>query len=401
VENESMGQFSSVVTIRGVHGVRMRVLHPLFLAFVTAILFSRGGARADEVAWLTGKSLQQRLNAPVTVSWTNTPVAQALRSLSTAQRVAILVDRRIDPDAPIDLAVSSEPLRDVLGKIASLLSAGYTQFGPVAYFGPLETAKKLRTVAALRLEDVRRLPKQRLDEMLRLQALAWPDLAEPGELLKRLAQAADVQLRGADALPHDLWRSADLPMLSWIDRVTLLLAQFDLTFQIAAGGSEVRVTPLPRNVALVRTYDVPRQAAKLARRWAEELPGATITSEAKGIRLEGRLEDHELVALRLRGTPRQRTAVVAGREMYQLNVEDAALAQVVEQLATRLKLKVTWDRASIDAAGISVDQLITVHVKDVDLDELLKAVFEGTDLSFRRADGAVTIAPAGPAAGKP
>ena len=136
------------------------------------------------------------------------------------------------------------------------------------------------------------------------------------------------------------------------------------------------MAPLPRNVTLVRTYNAPRQASALARRWAAELPGAKISSEANRIRLEGRLEDHEFAELRLRGAPRQRTAVVPGREVYQLNVEDAALAQVVEQLAARLKLKVTWDRAAIDAAGISVDQLITVHVKDAGLDDLLKAVFD-------------------------
>ncbi len=356
---------------------------------------------ADEVAWLTGKSLAQRLDDPVTVSWINTPVARALHSLSTAQQVAILIDRRIDPDAPINLAVSGEPLGDVLRKIASLLSAGYTQFGPVAYFGPPEVAKNLRTVAQIRLEEAGRLPKQQRDELLKLQSLTWPDLAEPRELLQQLAQGANVQMSGIDALPHDLWRAADLPMLSWIDRVTLLLAQFDLTFQIAGDGGDLRVTPLPRNVTLVRTYNAPRQASALARRWAAGTPRREDLERGQSNSPRGASRRSRA----RRASPTRRTQAAdrrgAGSRGVSIERRRRRVAQVVEQLAARLKLKVTWDRAAIDAAGISVDQLITVHVKDAGLDDLLKAVFDRTGLSFRRTDGAVTVVPAGLAAGKP
>jgi len=66
---------------------------------------------------------------------------------------------------------------------------------------------------------------------------------------------------------------------------------------------------------------------------------------------------------------------------------------VVAQLARRLSFEVEWDRAAIDGAGIAVKQLISVKVTNASLDELLEAVFAGTELSFRRTDRAVVIRP--------
>ena len=115
--------------------------------------------------WLTGAALEKQLDTPVSVSWTNTPAARALHSLSTAQHVAVVLDRRFDPDQSISLTLGREPLADGLRKIADQLQAGYCQLGPVAYLGPYDVAQRLRTLAALRLEDVKSLPKPRLREV--------------------------------------------------------------------------------------------------------------------------------------------------------------------------------------------------------------------------------------------
>jgi hypothetical protein len=64
-------------------------------------------------------------------------------------------------------------------------------------------------------------------------------------------------------------------------------------------------------------------------------------------------------------------------------------------LAGRLGLEFTWDRAAIDQAGVLVDQLISVKVKDASLDELLSAVFTGTGLSYERRESTVRIVLAG------
>ncbi len=348
---------------------------------------------APNASWLTGAQLVQKLAEPATFSWTNAPAQRVLANLSDTQHVAILLDRRIDPQQHVTLATTNEPLGDVLGELANRLSGGYCQFGPLAYIGPVETAEKLRTLAALRLEDVKRLDKERVRELLRLRAWNWDDLAEPRQLMEDLARQADVELIDEGRIPHDLWRGADLPPLSWIDRVTLLAAQFDLTFRLEGGGHRVRFTPLPAHLAIVRTYAVGGNAQALAARWARQLPEARVTAAGSEIRVEGRLEDHELAARRFQSTPQRRTTVTPGEQRFQFAVENAALDAVVAQLAERLDLDVQWDSDAIEAAGVATDQLITVRVKDATLDDLLRAIFQDTSLSFERTDKAVAIRP--------
>ncbi len=359
-------------------------------------LFVASAAGADSGGWVTGVTLEQQLAVPVTVSWTNAPLRRALASFSTAQHLAIVLDRRIDPDQPIELALSQEPLASGLEKIARRLGLGYCQLGPVAYFGPPDMARRLRTLAALRLEEIRPLPPAESRKFLQLRSWHWDELAQPRQLLDALAEEAGVKIVGAEKIPHDLWPAADLPPLTWVDRLSLLAAQFELTFRVAPDGRQVELVPAPANVALSRTYRAGRDAKAVAKRWAQAVPGARVVVEGNTIRLTGRLEEHELVERRLRATPTQRTTVTAGKEVYQLSVENAALAPVVEQLAERLRLELQWDRPAIDAAGIAVDQLITVKVKDASLDELLRAVLAGTGLTFRRQDRAVSIYPAEP-----
>ena len=348
---------------------------------------------ADPTSWATGSDLKRQLATPLSVSWDNTPLDRALASLSQAQHIAIVRDRRVDPGQPLKLAIDGEPLSEALAKIARHLRIGYCQFGPVAYFGPPATARRLRTLAALRLEDARKLPPPTLRKLLTMKNSRWEKLFKPRELALRLADEAGVKLIDPERIAHDLWPAADLPPLSWIDRLTLLAAQFDLTFRFTDGGRGVELADVPERVVLSRTYLGGRDAQALARRWAQELPEATIAATGNRIRVDAPLENHEHLEAALRGQPTRRTTVTAGERAYQLSVEKAALDKVVAQLAKQLDLEFRWDRPAIDAAGIAVDQLVSVKIAEASLDELLAAVLAGTGLAPERTGRTVTIRP--------
>lgn len=351
-------------------------------------------AAAEPGGFVAGTTLEQQLSSVVSISWSNIPLAQALKSLSVSQHLAIVLDRRIDPQQPIQLTLSQEPLQTILQRIGQHLKLGYCQLGPVAYFGPPLAARRLRTLAALRLEEVRPLGAAGSRKLLVLRTSHWDDLAEPRRLLSDLAEEAGVKIIGAEKIPHDLWPAADLPPLTWIDRLTLLAAQFDLAFRIDKSGQEVELLSMPARPVLSRTYQAGRDGNTLLKRWAKALPHAQLALEGNKIRLDGLLEDHELVEHRLRGTPTQRTTVTAGKEVYQLSIQNTALDQVVRQLGQRLNLEFQWDRAAIDTAGITIEQLISVKVQNASLDELMRAVLQGTGLTFRRKDRAISIYPA-------
>ena len=107
--------------------------------------------------WKTGGELKQQLASRVSLGWENAPLARALASVAKSQQIAILRDRRIDPGLPLTWSAKQQPLSSVLQGIADHLKIGYTQLGPLAYFGPPSTTERLRTVAALRLQEVRQL----------------------------------------------------------------------------------------------------------------------------------------------------------------------------------------------------------------------------------------------------
>ncbi len=271
--------------------------------------------QTSPVPWATDSRLREQLTAPASVSWSNTALSQALASLGAAQHVAVVLDRRVDADQLISITLPPEPLGDLLEKIGSQLHLGYSQFGPVAYFGPRPSAQRLRTLAAMRIEEVRGLPTASVRKFLQMRASHWDDLAEPRQLLAQLAEEADVEVTGTERIPHDLWRAADLPQLTWIDRLTLLTTQFDLTFQWDKTGKRIELVPVPENVFLTRTYPTGQQGQALATRWARVVPAARVTVEGAKIKVEGLLEDHERIEQRLGGTPTQRTVVNAGKEV--------------------------------------------------------------------------------------
>ena len=107
----------------------------LLIALCAAVSLSNARA-AESDAWATGAAIGQQLAVPVSISWTNLPLARALKSLGTAQHMAVVLDRRVDPERPITLAIDQEPLREALEKIARHLALGYCQFGPVALLWP-------------------------------------------------------------------------------------------------------------------------------------------------------------------------------------------------------------------------------------------------------------------------
>jgi hypothetical protein len=303
-------------------------------------------AAASDPAWVTGLALTRQLAAPVGVVWAKVPLATATGGLSRAEHVAAILDRRVDPDQRVDLTLSSVPLGTALEKIAASRQLGVTFLGPVAYFAPPEAAARLRTIAAARAKEIRRLPPAIARRLLRSGPLAWADFSAPQDLLTELGRQGGVEIAGLERVPHDLWAAADLPPLSWSDRVTLIVHQFDLTFEVARDGSSIHLVPLPQ-----------------------------ATAEEK----------------RVRPLPRAVGQPAAEVRLSRLAVHEKPLGPVLEQLAQRLQFELCIDRSALEAAGISLDQRVSVEVEGTTLDEALAQLLRKTPLTFRHRGNVVEV----------
>ena len=382
--------------------VRFKTLPTLIAAVLvcTAVQSVPVWASDAPTTWLTGEKLRTQLEQKVSITWSSrsgVPLRQALVHLSQSQQVAILLDRRVDPDQKIEFTSDDATLDATLKLIASKLSIGVGQVGSVIYFGPEATARKIRTLAALRHEEAKQLPSDAWAEFVRLRPWRWNDLAMPRDLLATLAAQCRIKIDGSEKIPHDLWAAADLPPMNFCDRLTLVAAQFDLTFSIDPSGKSVTLVPIPQAVAISHNYPLHLSIAggpnAIVKKLIKALPEARIDYSAGRLSVTGRAEDQDFVEAVLEGGHAKQTTVTKSEKRYTLPVVSMAVGDLIRTLGKRLKLDVQFDNAAIEAAGLSLKTEVKVNVKNATEDELLHDVLDPAGLTFNRKGNTITVRP--------
>jgi hypothetical protein len=347
-------------------------------------------------SWATGPALQKNLAESVDILWAENPMRQALESMARNKNVAVLLDRRIDPGRKIDISLRQTPLKDALETIAQKYNLGISMVGPVIYFAPPETARTVRSLVALRREEVRRLAPGTAKKFFEQKSIVWDNLTTPRELLQKLGSENGIQIAGLDQIPHDLWAAADLPPLELIERITLIAGQYDLTFQVSADGKRITLLPVPQRVELARSYPAGRQAQQTAKNFASLAPQARVQVEGDKIVVTGTIEDHERISSPHRTAERSPTkpaeADLASKR-YTLAIEEQPVGPLLEQLAPRLNLELKIDAKALEQAGISLDQRVSFSVKNATVDELLQAALKQTRLKYIRRENILQIEP--------
>ncbi len=379
----------------------------MVLVAMVALPGIRGALAQETVPWLSGPAFERALAEETTIAWSGVPLGDALANLARQHRVAVLLDRRVDPNRLLTLE-GTLPLRDVFPNAARNVqlepraplsrlapSLGVSYFGPVVYVGPENAARNLRTVAEHRREEVRQAPSSQRSRLLRSSRIEWGEAAQPRDLLSQLAEEAGVQIENLGDVPHDLWRAGSLPSLPWCDRLTLILAQFDLTFTLAPSGNQVRLRPIAEDdVAIQRSYPGGADAAAMAERFRAKLPDAEIGTQGNQVLIRGRVEDHEVASGKAPTPslpPGQRPQ---GVDHYTLRINQVPLRTVLDYLKRNLKLELEIDDAALQAAELSLEHRVSFNVEQVSLDELLEAAVQGAGLTIQRDGQKVKIVPA-------
>lgn len=339
--------------------------HRISALVVCAAWIAASGSKAADLA-SSAATLAERLRTPVAVYWSGDPLRRAITTLCASHGVAVLIDRRVDPDQPVDLRSEEMTLGQVLRHVADAHGLGVTALGPVVYMGPPQATEVVRGVLRLRWNEVRKLPADAAQRWARAQRLVWEDLSEPRELLGQLITQAGFRVVGLDRIPHDLWAGAELPPVSLVERLTLLAIQFDLTFTVSPDGKTVTLVPVPEQLLAEA-----RQPAK---------PSAGESSH-------------------LAAPARGKTAAGKGRRAAEVRFTQkptqGPVGVLLEQIADKLGLELRIDHQAIRAAGLSLDQTVSFEVYQATLDELLDAVLSPAGLGFRRAGKVVEVVPAG------
>lgn len=249
------------------------------------------------------KALEEALEAPRSLQVTNVPVRQVLADLQTSTQVAILLDRRTDPSRRIDVATPYQATRQVLQAVADAVPDTAVSFGDqYVFLGPDKAVQRLRTLVEINRQSVQAL-RRTLDgetyrQLVAVRAVSWPDLAQPRQLIQQAADAAGLQLQNPDSVPHDLWAAADLPSMAFGDFATLVLNQFDQTFQITADGQLILI-PVPPVITLQRLHRVAsKQRETIAADISRLFPDLAVEWNGSQMVVQGTVEQHaEIQAL--------------------------------------------------------------------------------------------------------
>ncbi len=355
---------------------------------------------------LSGPAFLRALNDTSTVAWEGISLGHALRNLGREYRLAVVLDRRVDPNREIALE-GTLSVRDLFLNLARIYSEqharpdaaprpapalGVTFYGSVVFVGPQNVAFYLRTLAEVRKEEVRELPSAVRNRLIRTATSRWDDATEPRQLIETLAKEAGLAVEGISLVPHDLRPAAVLPAMPWCDRLTLLLAQFDLTYSVSADGSQLTIRPVTEeDLRLERLY--PGGSNTLAD-FRARLPEAQVEARGGQVVVRGRLEDHEAAQGKVATTGTTSNAdEPVGVDLYTMNIRDTPLRSVLNYLERNLKLKFAINEAALKDKGISLDERISFRVERAPLDELLKAALAPAGLVPRRTDQTVEILP--------
>jgi hypothetical protein len=207
----------------------------------------------------------------------------------------------------------------------------------------------------------------------------WAELSTPRELLQAAADESGCKIEALEQIPHDLWPGANLPSLTLPERLTLILAGFDCTYELSDNGRTLRVTALPDRPTLQREYvlraDVSRNLPELSRR----LPNAVVERTGTKLVVTGSAEDQDAVSRFLRGEPERRVPTGPVETRYTMEVENQPLGAVLRTLKLKAQLQISVDENAQD----KLRELVSFDVKEVTLEQLLRTAMQNTGLAFQ------------------
>ena len=361
----------------------------------------------------TGARFLTEIDRTLSASWANVELRDLLQKIGDERRVAILLDRRVDPTLQLPLNLTNSSLREGVRDLARLIGAEISVAEPVIYVGPPAAAQRLRTLIELRSSELSSrassIPEKRRTELATKHTVAWQDLNSPVEIVQRSADRYRLTIGHLDLLPHDLWVANTLPSVTATEALSLILIQFDLTFawtgRVEDGaGQGIELVLAPERPVIEQRHRVkgrtPAEALKLVQKYGPELSGKT----AKSVKLDGSelvvnglLEDHEAVAALLSGSATKRPDATAGVKPIKLRLFtlkiDRVPARVLMKKLEESEITFEYDAEQLAAAGIDLDQPIKLEVEKASAANFFKAVFDPLRLTVEIDNLTVKLTP--------
>lgn len=345
------------------------------------------------ILWKVNPDFTATLNSPGSGTWKQVALKTVVADLARVHRIFLLLDRRIDPEQQLEYTAPNGSLEVTLRGIAEHLKLGIAIGNGWVYVGPPDAAKKIRTLCAMReVAAEAQLPKPLLTQWQRRSALAWKQPKPPRELVETQFSSLG-KINNPEAIVSDLWAAAAWPAMSGIEQFSLLLVQFDLTWQWEDNGQNLKLVPVPEVVSVTKQYTVADPVQFDAKLRGFNL-AAKVEVNDKVFKITGTAEEHQIAADLAAGKQAKQVAVVAKPDSrrYTLKV-NLPVQKLLQALAPKLDLQVEFDEAAIQKANISLEREIQLDVNQVPQEELLNKVVEPAGLKYEIQGKKLRISP--------
>lgn len=341
----------------------------------------------------TGKLFRDELDKPLTASWKNVSLRRICRRLQEVREVSILIDRRIDPTQSIAVEFNAVRLETALNTLAAKVNAQVSIVANTVYIGPPASTAKLRTLIAIRFTELQQpalnLPKGRFAQLGDRRTVHWHDLDRPVQIMTQVVNDYGIQVESSESIPHDLWASATLPAINAVEALSLVLIQFDLTFQWSEAAAGLKIVPLPDDVAISRPY-TPRglSAVAAARDWPAKIKGLRAEPQGNRVKVTGTLEQHEALAALLRpprrgSSPKPTTPPVPLEERVYADLKFSRQpAIVLIRTLEKNGIQFEYDKDQLQQAGIALDKRISMNLSKPSAVEILTEFCKLLELKY-------------------
>lgn len=356
---------------------------------------ARAGHAAEKLVPLRGAAVRVAWDKPTQPHLEGIPVRDALSAICDGQRLAWMLDRRLNPDSIIHYTAGRVSLSEVLNRSLEPIESQAILLGDTIIVGPMRYVRGLRTLTERQRIELQQfgLPVAKVSELSRQVTWTWDDLTEPREIIRRGIERTSWKLDGLDQVPYDLWGRGALVGMTTGEAMTVILSQYDLQLRWTQNGTAL-VVPIEGPVEISRTLPNFSQDTQTA---SEQFPDLQWEQKGSEVRVRGRVEDIDALEKWLKGTARDRTDQTPPKgnwrtRKFTLQVENAPLVDFLNQLKKQ-GVPVEWDESELTRSGIDLRQKINISGKGVTAEMLIRDLCQQAHLKSDSNSTGIVIHP--------
>ncbi len=342
-----------------------------------------------------GSAFDRALSEQLTVSLADKKVRSLLDSFGAQRRIAVVLDRRINPDQIISVSIRNAPVRDALAQVAEKCGGAVSELPGLVFIGPPGSTEKLRTLVKLKSKPVSKFANRK--ELQKKVPVRWPALTEPKQLLTSTATTLGLEVANADLIEHDLWASGTIPEADAAMHLSVLLIQFGYTFEWEDNGRRIRIVPEPTTVSMDGRVRIKRGAPdNLAESVREIFPNAKVKKSGSYLKVTGTDEAIETARRLASG---EKVVQVKPEPIDLLNSPPFKLAEFKGPAREVLKtfvdsgIPIDFDEAALKAAGVDLDGVVEFKLEGATIKEIFRVLSGQIGADFKVEKSRVRLFP--------